>query len=168
MPLPDIEDIKAPWSTDHKSIITQLHADSESGLSSTESERRLGFVGYNKIESGKRISPLMILVNQFISPFVLLLAIAAGLSFFFKEWLDGIAIIVVIVINALIGFFMEFQAERSMEALKKLTTVPARVLRNGKLTEIPSEEIVPGDILFAEGGDMITAMSLHLPVNLCR
>jgi Ca2+-transporting ATPase len=157
MPLPDIEDIKAPWSTDHKSIITQLHADSESGLSSTESERRLGFVGYNKIESGKRISPLMILVNQFISPFVLLLAIAAGLSFFFKEWLDGIAIIVVIVINALIGFFMEFQAERSMEALKKLTTVPARVLRNGKLTEIPSEEIVPGDILFAEGGDMITA-----------
>lgn len=99
----------------------------------------------------------MILLNQFISPFVLLLVIAAGLSFFFKEWLDGFAIITVIVINAVIGFFMEFQAERSMEALKKLTMVPARVLRDGKLTEIPSEEVVPGDMLFVEGGDMITA-----------
>jgi Ca2+-transporting ATPase len=157
MKLSDIDNIKAPWTIDDKSILTQLHANSESGLSSTEAARRLSFIGYNKIESGKKISLFRILINQFISPFVLLLAIAAGLSFFFQEWLDGTAIIAVLVINAVIGFFMEFQAERSMEALKKLTTVPARVLRDGKLTEILSEEIVPGDILFVEGGDMITA-----------
>ena len=153
----DTEEIKSPWTTDDKFVTTQLHTDSATGLSSTEAERRLSLVGYNKIESGKRISLMMILANQFISPFVLLLAIAAGLSFFFKEWLDGIAIITVITINAIIGFFMEFQAERSMDALKKLTTVPSRVLRNGKLTEIPSEEVAPGDILFVESGDMITA-----------
>jgi Ca2+-transporting ATPase len=155
--IPDIDNVKKPWTVDQADILKQLHADHEAGLTSAEAVRRLSFAGYNKIESGKKISPLMILVNQFISPFVLLLVIAAGLSFFFKEWLDGIAILAVIVINAIIGFFMEFQAERSMEALKKLTTVPARVLRNGKLTEIPSEEIVPGDILFIESGDMITA-----------
>lgn len=157
MHIPEIENIKAPWAINQQSVLEQLHADPESGLSSAEAARRLEFAGYNKIESGKKISPLMIIVNQFISPFVLLLAVAAGLSFFFEEWLDGIAIIAVIVINAVIGFLMEFQAERSMEALKKLTTVPARVLRNGKLMEIPSEEIVPGDILFVEGGDMVTA-----------
>lgn len=157
MGLPDIENVKAPWTLDHKSILMHLHADPENGLSPAEAERRLSFVGYNKIEAGKKTSLFKILLNQFISPFVLLLAVAAGLSFFFKEWLDGFAIIAVIIINAVIGFIMEFQAERSMEALKKLTMVPARVLRDGKLTEIPSEEVVPGDILFVEGGDMITA-----------
>jgi P-type Ca2+ transporter type 2C len=157
MKLPDIDDIKMAWTLDDKSVISNLHADPENGLSAAEATRRLSFIGYNKIESGKKISLFRILFNQFISPFVLLLIVAAGLSFFFEEWLDGFAIIAVIIINAVIGFIMEFQAERSMEALKKLTMVPARVLRDGKLTEIPSEEVVPGDILFVEGGDMITA-----------
>ena len=154
---PDIDTVKMPWTVDQGTVLMKFHADNEAGLSSAEAKRRLSLSGYNKIESGKKISPFRILINQFVSPFVLLLAIAAGLSFFFEEWLDGIAIIAVIVINAIIGFLMEFQAERSMEALKKLTLVPARVLRDGKLTEIPSEEIVPGDILFVESGDMITA-----------
>ena len=153
----EIENIKAPWAVDNKIIIGSLHADMEAGLSSAEADRRLGIVGLNKIESAKKISPFLILLNQFVSPFVLLLVVAAGLSFFFEEWLDGIAIIAVIIINAVIGFLMEFQAERSMEALKKLTMVPARVMRSGKLTEIPSEEVVPGDTLFVESGDMITA-----------
>ncbi|MBU1821837.1 MAG: HAD-IC family P-type ATPase, partial [Bacteroidetes bacterium] len=153
----NIENIKAAWANDDKSILSQLQADPEGGLSSAEAEKRLALAGYNKIEAGKKMSILGILANQFISPFVLLLVIAAALSLFFKEWLDGIAIIAVIVINAVIGFLMEFKAERSMEALKKLTSVPARVVRDGKLTEIPSVEVVPGDILFVEGGDMITA-----------
>lgn len=157
MSIPDIENIKSPWAINHQSVLEQLHANPESGLSSAEAVRGLEFAGYNKIESSKRISPFRILINQFVSPFVLLLTVAAGLSFFFEEWLDGFAIIAVIIINAIIGFFMEFQAERSMEALKKLTSVPARVVRDGTITEIPSEEVVPGDILFVEGGDMITA-----------
>lgn len=154
---PGIDNVKKPWTVDQGTLLTQLHADQQAGLNSAEAAKRLTLAGYNKIESGKKISALKILVNQFVSPFVLLLAIAAGLSFFFEEWLDGFAIIAVIIINAVIGFFMEFQAERSMEALKKLAMVPARVLREGKLTEIPSEEVVPGDILFVESGDMITA-----------
>src|SRR6266498_1936890 len=152
-----IENIKSPWSLDNKTVLVELHADYETGLSSNEAARRLELAGLNKIESTKKTSLLKILITQFVSPFVLLLAIAAGLSFYFDEWLDGIAIVAVIVINAVIGFIMEFQAERSMEALKKLTTVPAKVMRNGKLVEILSEEVVPGDILFVESGDMITA-----------
>ncbi len=152
-----VENIKYPWALDNKTVLVQLHADYETGLSSNEAARRLEVAGLNKIESTKKTSLVKILLNQFISPFVLLLGIAAGLSFYFNEWLDGIAIVAVIVINAIIGFVMEFQAERSMEALKKLTTVPAKVMRNGKLVEIPSEEVVPGDILFVESGDMITA-----------
>jgi len=157
MLLQEFNKVSKPWSVDRSTILNELDTTQEAGLPAAEAERRLSIAGYNRIESGKKVSPLMILVNQFISPFVLLLAIAAGLSFFFQEWLDGIAIIAVIVINAVIGFLMEFQAERSMEALKKLTTVPARVLRDGTLGAISSEELVPGDILFVEGGDMVTA-----------
>lgn len=140
-----------------KNLITEFHTNAETGLSAKEAAHRLKQLGSNKIESQKTISPLTILLNQFTSPFVVLLAIAAALSFFFGEWPDGVAIIVVIILNAVIGFLMEFQAERSMNALKKLTAVPAKVIRDGKLIEIHSENVVPGDILFVEGGDMITA-----------
>jgi Ca2+-transporting ATPase len=96
-------------------------------------------------------------LNQFKGSLVILLLFATGLSFFFKEWLDGIAILVVIFINAVIGFLMEFQAGRSMEALRKLSAVSARVLRDAKIVEINAEEIVPGDIVFLETGDMVSA-----------
>lgn len=159
--------ISVPWAVDEEQLIQLLHADPEQGLAAKEAAQRLELAGYNRIDSGEKISPLQILVNQFISPFVLLLAIAAGLSFFFREWLDGLTILVVLVINALIGFIMEFQAERSMEALKKLTVVPARVIRDSTLTEVPSEELVPGDTLFVEGGDVITADArLHTATQL--
>ena len=153
----EIEHMQYPWALDEKSVSMNLNVNKETGLSTQEAEHRLKLAGPNKIESIKKSSLLKIIVSQFISPFVLLLAVAAGLSFYFKEWLDGIAIFAVIIINAIIGFVMEFQAERSMEALKKLTTVPAKVLRNGALVEIPSDEVVPGDMLFVESGDMITA-----------
>jgi P-type Ca2+ transporter type 2C len=159
------DSIKKPWAADSTNVLEELQTDAGVGLSSTEAEQRLQTAGYNKIESGKKISLVMVLINQFISPFVLLLVIAAGLSFFFKEWLDGIAILIVIIINTIIGFLMEFQAGRSMEALKKLTTVPARVLRNGKSIQVPSEELVPGDILFVESGDMVTADGRLVQVN---
>lgn len=157
MYIPELELNQKPWAAECKDIISGLHSDKDDGLTNIEAKRRLAFAGFNRIDSGKRISPLAILLNQFLSPFVLLLAIAAGLSFLFEEWLDGFAIIAVIFINAAIGFFMEFQAERSMEALKKLTVVPSRVIRDGRMEELPSEELVPGDILFLESGDMITA-----------
>lgn len=153
----EIENIIHPWSIDEKTVSMQLHVNNETGLSSDEAAHRLIIMGANKIESLQKTSLVKIIINQFVNPFVLLLGVAAGLSFYFKEWLDGFAIFAVILINAVIGFIMEFQAERSMEALKKLTTIPAKVIRNGSLVEIPSDEVVPGDILFVESGDLITA-----------
>ena len=73
------------------------------------------------------------------------------------QWLDGTAILLVLFINAAIGFYMEYKAHKSVAALKKLSSIPAKVLRGGKLFEINAEEIVPGDIVFTEAGDMIPA-----------
>lgn len=136
-------------------ICKQLNANAESGLSADEVNQRLHSLGQNIIEQKKKKNPFLMFLAQFVSPMVYMLLVAAGLSFFFKEWLDGIAILIVIVINALIGFIMEFQAERSMEALKRMTQANAKVIRDNNLVEVPSAEIVPGDILFLEAGDMI-------------
>lgn len=127
------------------------------GLSQEESAKRLKEFGTNSIIHEKKKSLWLIFFGQFNNALVYLLIGAAGLSFFFQEWLDGSAILVVILINALIGLYMEYQAERSMEALKKLSILPAKVIRNGTTTEIDAEELVPGDLIFLEAGDMVPA-----------
>ncbi|TAK48753.1 MAG: hypothetical protein EPO28_01140, partial [Saprospiraceae bacterium] len=138
-------------------LFTRLGADTTSGLSHKEAAARLQSYGRNAISHEKSEPAWLIFLKQFKSPIVLLLAAAAGLSFAFQEWLDGFAIIVVIFINAAIGFYMEYQAERSMEALKKLSSIPAKVFREGKMLEVNSEEIVHGDVIYLEAGDMTPA-----------
>ncbi len=99
----------------------------------------------------------MIFARQFRSLITVLLAGAAGLSFAFGDLLEAAAVIVVILINVLIGFFTELQAIRSMESLKKLTSVTTRVRRAGVTHEIQAQDLVPGDIVLLEGGDIISA-----------
>jgi P-type Ca2+ transporter type 2C len=134
-----------------------LNTDAEQGLSTEKAKERLERFGPNAIAGAKSLSVLQLFSSQFKSPIVFLLLFAAGLSFSFKEWLDGIAILIVILINAGIGFYMEFRAQQSMLALKSLSSVPAKVLRNGKLHEVNSQEVVPGDVVYIEAGDMVPA-----------
>lgn len=146
-----------PHSLNGDEVLVALGTNNSNGLSATEAELRLKLYGTNKIGEKKRKNPIVIFLAQFKSPIVWLLVFAAGLSFYFKEWMDGVAILVVIIINALIGFYMEFQAERSMNALKRLSSIPAKVIRSGHLIEINAETIVPGDVVYIEAGDMIPA-----------
>lgn len=146
-----------PFSIEVDDVLNHLQSDAVKGLSHAEAKNRLTSFGANKISAEKNKSAWIIFFSQFKSPIVWLLIVAAGLSFYFQEWLDGVAIIIVILINAIIGFYMEFQAERSMNALKKLSAVPGKVVRNGQVQEIDSEKIVPGDIVYFEAGDMIPA-----------
>jgi P-type Ca2+ transporter type 2C len=147
-----------------------LNSNTEQGLTEENAKFRLQRFGFNSITEAKTLSPLQIIVNQFKSPIVLLLLFAAGVSFWFKEWLDGMAILIVIIVNAVIGFYMEFKAQQSMLALKRLSFLPAKVLRNGRLLEINAEEIVPGDIVYVEAGDLVPAdgrifQTIHLLVD---
>lgn len=137
--------------------VESLRANFAQGLTTAEAEERVRTYGQNTISEKPSVGAVIIFLSQFKGPFIILLAIAAGLSGWFAEWLDVIAIVVVILMNAIIGFIMEYRAERSMESLKKLTRLNAKVLRDGKVNEIPSENIVPGDILVAEAGDIILA-----------
>lgn len=150
-----------------KQVEEKLDTKIELGLSPELVSARLEKFGKNAIQEAKVKSGWSILLGQFKSPIVYLLIFAAATSFFFKEWLDGIAILVVLFLNAAIGFYLEYQALVSMNALKKLTLTKAKVIRGAKLQEIPAEELVPGDVLFVEAGDMVSADARVIkPMNL--
>lgn len=138
-------------------VLLGLTADPVRGLTSAEAKARLERHGANSLAEEKKRPWIHMLLGQFKSPIVMLLVVAAALSFLFKEWLDGIAILAVLVINSLVGLFMEFQADRAMRTLKKLASVSARVLRDGRLVEVDLRTIVPGDVIHVEAGDLIPA-----------
>ena len=153
-----IETLKQPFhNKSQDDLLREFLSDSEKGLTPEEAVSRLEALGRNAIEEEKKKGLWLIFLSQFTNVLVYLLIVAAGLSFFFKEWLDGGAILVVILINAIIGFYMEYQAERSMAALKKLSLLSAKVIRSGTTTAINAEELVPGDLVFLEAGDMVPA-----------
>ncbi|MEO1398727.1 MAG: HAD-IC family P-type ATPase, partial [Pseudomonadota bacterium] len=138
-------------------VVAQLDTDIGSGLSPEEARRRLAVYGVNRLREHRPVSILRMLLNQFQSPVVWLLSAAAVVAFLFGEWLEGSAVLIVLVINTAIGFFTEWKALRSMEALRSLGNVTTRVRRAGKTAMLPGEQLVPGDVVLLEGGDVATA-----------
>ncbi|MDP3765913.1 MAG: calcium-translocating P-type ATPase, PMCA-type [Nanoarchaeota archaeon] len=132
-------------------------SSSEKGLSEKEAEERLKQYGLNEIKEGKKISPWQIFIEQFNSVVVWILIAATIISAFLKEYVDAIVILVIIVLIAVLGFILEYRAERAIEALKRLASLKATVIRDGQKKEIDSKEIVPGDIIILETGDKVPA-----------
>ncbi|WP_234735765.1 cation-translocating P-type ATPase [Tellurirhabdus bombi] len=134
-----------------------LKIDIKTGLSADEASRRYEEFGPNALQETKQESWLAILGRQFTGVIVYILAAAAGISFFLGETVEGFAIIAVLLINAITGFVLEWNARQSMEALRKMDTTPARVLRDGRVREISSEEVTIGDVLIVEAGDVVAS-----------
>lgn len=137
--------------------VFQKFTTSPAGLSDDEAEQRLEQFGPNEIVEKKLIDPLLIFLKQFNSFFVYVLILAAALSFFVGSFIDMYVVLVVILINAVIGFFQEYRAEKSIAALKRMVVSYAKVFREGELRKIPAKEIVPGDVIYLEEGDRIPA-----------
>ncbi len=150
-------DIEQPWAKSVDGLLQTLDVEEETGLSASEVERHREHYGENRLRDTETRSAWQILLEQFKSLIVALLAVAAVLSFAFGDWVEGVAVLVVIIINAVIGFVTELRAVRSMEALQQLSSVSAKVRREGDVQTIPAEALVPGDIVVLSGGDVITA-----------
>jgi Ca2+-transporting ATPase len=148
-----------------KEIVTSFQTDSDNGLTMSEAKRRAGLFGTNIYQIQKEKSIWHILLQQFVSPIVYLLVFGAAVSFFFKDYLDAIAIGVVIFINALIGFLMEMQARSSMHALREMDVIKSKVIREGKVMDIPAEKLTPGDVIMLEAGDVIPADGRLIEAN---
>ena len=148
---------RAAYVMKPEEVVTALKTDVVNGLTTGEVSTRLKLYGPNRIERKDKKGAGRILFSQVKSPIVWILGIAAALSYYFGEGLNTFSIVIVIAINTAIGFFMEFQAERSMNALKKMSTIQSKVLRGGALEEVNSESIVPGDMVYLEAGDLVPA-----------
>src|SRR3989338_239217 len=147
-----------------KEVLSELQTK-DSGLSREEARLRLEKYGLNRLKEKKGISPFKIFLNQFKSFLIIILILAALISFFIGEVADSIVILVIVVLNALIGFFQEYKAEKTIEALKKLETIKVRIIRDGKEEEILAENLVVGDIIKVEAGDKVPADCRLINVN---
>lgn len=158
-PIENVHSIKA------EDIAKLMDVNLQTGLQESSINERITKYGLNNYAEQKQKSVWLILFAQFKSPIILLLVVAAGFSFFFQDWIEGFAIITVIFITAALGFFMELQARNSMKALKEMDISVSKVWRDNALKEIPSERIVPGDVLLLEAGDMVFADARLMEVN---
>ncbi len=157
--------IKDVVSIPLEEIVDTLQGDLTNGLAEGSINKRIKTYGLNRYEEQKQKSIFLLLIEQFKSPIILLLVLASGASLYFKDWLEGFAIIGVIFITAALGFFMELQARKSMNQLKSMDVSLSKVWRDNTLNEVPSEKLVPGDILVLEAGDMVLADARLVEIN---
>lgn len=145
------------WLQSEHEVSRNLKTDTHRGLSKSEAQNRLKEFGHNQLIEQQKVSILRIFFDQFSSFIVWILIIAAIIAGILREWIDAIAIIAIVILNSLLGFFQEYKAETSLAALRKMITPSSKVIREGKLQAIPSKEIVPGDLVLIEAGDHIPA-----------
>lgn len=127
------------------------------GLSSQQAKDNLAKYGKNALIEGKKTTTLQVFLEQFKDLMVIILIIAAVISAFTGELESTLVIIAVLILNAILGTVQHIKAEKSLESLKSLSSPSAKVLRDGKKIEIDSKDVVPGDIMLLEAGDMVTA-----------
>ena len=151
--------IKYPLESVHtlsvEEVMTAFETNAQNGIGAAEAETRTAKFGANIYAAQKQKPLWLMLLLQFKSPIVYLLLFAVAVTLYFQNYIEAIAIGVVIFVNALIGFFMELQARSSMNALKEMDVILSNVIRDGKTLQIPSEKITVGDLVVLEAGDVI-------------
>ena len=150
-------DLKSPWNSESEAVCKELDSDPKAGLSREEIALRLELFGPNVLKAERKTPWYKRLFAQFTSPVVVTLIIATVISAFLGERTDAIAIISIVIVNAIVGYLQEAKAEQAVEALKRLSAPKARVLRGGTVAEVEARDVCPGDILVLEAGDFISA-----------
>ena len=138
-------------------VLAQLGSDQDQGLAGNEAARLLEQAGPNELQEEAQRSRWQILLQQFAGILTILLAIAALVSMVLGDWIEAIAILVIIVLNAFLGYTQEYRAEQSMAALKRMSVPSVRVRRDGQLREVSARDLVPGDVVILETGNVVPA-----------
>ncbi|HRZ13878.1 MAG TPA: calcium-translocating P-type ATPase, SERCA-type [Candidatus Omnitrophota bacterium] len=149
--------MKQPWQSDYPDLAAKLGTDSVGGIAPAEASARLEKYGPNALKEKQGTSPWKIFFGQFQDFMIWVLAGAALVSGFMKEFVDALAIITIVILNAVLGFIQEFRAEKALAALKKLSSPSSKIIRGGTMLVLPSAQIVPGDLVELEAGDNVPA-----------
>ncbi|NJP40423.1 cation-translocating P-type ATPase [Oscillospiraceae bacterium HV4-5-C5C] len=148
-------------------LLTRLASDPERGLSATEASARLESYGPNRLKETKKEPFIKKLLRQFMDYMTLILIVASIISGFLGDWIEALVIIAIVIVNAILGVYQEGKAEKAVEALQKMASPRARVLRDGRQQMVDSAELVPGDVVLLEAGDVVPAdVRLLSSVNL--
>lgn len=139
-------------------VVEKLNSSVEDGLSDEEASKRLEEYGHNEIQESERTTTLQKFINQFKDFMIIVLMVAAVISWFVSgDAADAVVIMIVVIINAFMGVFQENKAEEAIDALQEMASPEAHVRRNGKTQVLKSTELVPGDIVLLEAGDVVPA-----------
>ena len=140
--------------------LSELETDQVKGLTSAQAEERLAKYGPNALEGGKKDSLIVRFLKQMKDPMIIVLLAAAVLSLIASgghDWIEAVIILVIVVVNAIISISQESSAEKALEALQKMSAPLAKVIRNGEMTRLDTDKLVPGDIIVLEAGDLVPA-----------
>ena len=149
------EKITAPYQLSEEVVYSEFKT-SPNGLTLSEAQKRLQ-QGKNEITSAEKDSPFLLLIKQFVDPLIIILLISSAVSLSIGQFIEASAIFVIVLLAGILGFFQEYKAERAIEALQKMASPYANVIRNGKEKHIPSSEVVVGDIIIVSAGNTIPA-----------
>jgi Ca2+-transporting ATPase len=147
----------ASYQQPAETVLAKLRSNLRRGLSAEEARGRLEQYGPNELEERSGRGPWAILWEQFTSAMIVILIVAAVASALLGDYEDSIAIAVIVVLNAALGFGQEYRAERAMDALKRLSAPIVKVRRNGHVREVSARELVPGDVVLLEAGNLVPA-----------
>ncbi|KAF2768806.1 Na(+)/Li(+)-exporting P-type ATPase [Teratosphaeria nubilosa] len=142
-----------PWNV----VAQELQADTDDGLKTLEAKARLEKYGRNELGDGSGVNPVKIFIRQVANAMTLVLVLAMAVSFGIGSWIEGGVVAAVIIMNITVGFHQEFQAQKTMDSLKSLSSPTASVIRDGTTVSIPTPEVVPGDMVEIKTGDTIPA-----------
>lgn len=155
------------YSLQPTSVITQL-ATRINGLRESEAQSRLAAQGSNTLPRKQPPSPFSFFIRQFQDVFIVMLLVAAGISFFLGEWVEAVSIVVIVMVNAAIGFIQEYKAQKTLDELTRQEQRFARVMRDGELRELAIESLVVGDIIHIEAGNRIPADARIISSSFCK
>ena len=142
---------------DMAEVLRHFGSAADHGLSTAEARRRLSQYGANELAESRRVSPWGILAEQFKNVLIIILLVGVTLSAVLGHTVEALAIAVIVLFAAVLGFYQEFRAERAIEALRRMAAPTATVLRDGEELSVPAREAVPGDIIILRMGDKIPA-----------
>ena len=154
----------AYWSLSPEQLLSALRA-TPNGLQPADAEQRLKRYGPNTIQAQRQATALGLFLNQFKSPLVLILIGAAMVSVIVGEWTDAVIVLAVVLGSTLLGFMQEYRAGNAVQKLRSQVTIRSSVLRGGQSQRLPSEDVVPGDVVLLSAGSLIPADGVVLMAN---
>lgn len=149
--------VASDWHVHSAEAALGMLKSSTAGLTEGEARARLDAFGPNELRAARRVSPWVLLIDQFKNVLILILLAATGLSAFMGEGVESIAIGVIVLFAVVLGFIQEFRAERAIDALRKMAAPTATALRGGEEMDVPASRLVPGDVVLLKSGDRVPA-----------